>query len=137
MNIPAWVEPYINLPFIEGGDGPDGFDCGGLVRHVYEREKSVRLPSYSGPRSNTDIKAVARGLGTLEGYFRRIPLGEEMPFDILRILKWGAPCHVALVIVPGAMLHTEADSHSCWEEYRTPDLLPRIEGVFRYELHAS
>ena len=50
--IPPWVEPYIGIPFVEGGrsvadDG--GLDCWGLVTLIYREHYGIELPSYDGP----------------------------------------------------------------------------------------
>lgn len=36
----------IGKPFMDGGRGPDGFDCWGLVKEVYKRH-GIELPDYT------------------------------------------------------------------------------------------
>ena len=38
---------YLGTPYVWGGEDPDGFDCSGLVQHVYA-EIGIRLPRTTG-----------------------------------------------------------------------------------------
>lgn len=42
-----WVSKYIGLPFEDCANGPDSFDCWGLVRFVMENEFGILLPDLS------------------------------------------------------------------------------------------
>ena len=37
----------VGTPYRYGGNGPDAFDCSGLVAHVYEDALGIRLPRTS------------------------------------------------------------------------------------------
>ena len=43
-----WAQEYVGKPWRENADGPDAFDCWGLVRHVYRQQLKVELPPYPG-----------------------------------------------------------------------------------------
>lgn len=54
-----WWSGYVGLPFVDGGRGPLGYDCWGLVRAVYSDRLGVGLPSY-GEISAADLVRVSR-----------------------------------------------------------------------------
>ncbi|KZZ84452.1 C40 family peptidase [Bacillus sp. SJS] len=35
---------YLNVPYTEGGQSPDGFDCSGFTKYVYEKASGIYLP---------------------------------------------------------------------------------------------
>jgi len=39
-------EKYINIPYKQGGREEDGCDCYGLVKLIYEQERSIKLPDF-------------------------------------------------------------------------------------------
>lgn len=147
MNLPAFVRRYVGVPWLDYGRDLSGSDCWGMVRIVYAEQLSIELPAYSTGYSGTrkedapriaqlmtagkdDWVEVARRPPTL---MRELcPIGQARPFDVLLIRQWGVPCHVGLVVAPGAMLHIEEGVDSCVEEYDAPRWLPRIEGIYRW-----
>jgi cell wall-associated NlpC family hydrolase len=38
------IEKYLGKPFVDGGRGPDGYDCWGLVLAIYRNDFGVRIP---------------------------------------------------------------------------------------------
>lgn len=40
------VNLYVGKPWTADGMGPDAFSCWGLVRHIYEKYKGVKLNNY-------------------------------------------------------------------------------------------
>ncbi len=47
----ALARSYLGTPYVYGGASPDGFDCSGLVFHVY-REVGVSLPRTAGAQAS-------------------------------------------------------------------------------------
>jgi len=41
------VTDLIGKPFVDGGRGPDEFDCWGLVKFIYDREFGIDVPDYA------------------------------------------------------------------------------------------
>lgn len=39
-----WATGLIGLPYLEGGAGPEAFDCWGLVRYVFETVHGIKMP---------------------------------------------------------------------------------------------
>jgi len=40
-----WAAPLIGKPWQLGADGPDAFDCRGLVRHVWRSQRGIDVPA--------------------------------------------------------------------------------------------
>jgi len=41
-----WANDYVGTPWVSGGQGPDGYDCWSLVRHVNKKHFSRTLPLF-------------------------------------------------------------------------------------------
>lgn len=39
-----WAEAYIGKPWVLGGQGPDAYDCGGLVRAIARERFGLEIP---------------------------------------------------------------------------------------------
>lgn len=81
---------YIGIPYLWGGTSPKGFDCSGLVRHVFGME-GVGLPR------DTDRQALVGD---------EIPVGEASPGDLLFFGEGEPVSHVALAIGEGRFVHS-------------------------------
>jgi len=73
---------YLGVPYVWGGSTPRGFDCSGLVQHVY-RQLGVNLP-----RSSSQMRNSSRTV--------RIARGEARPGDLI----W-TPGHIAIYLGNG------------------------------------
>ncbi len=78
----------VGNPYVFGADGPNAYDCSGLVSAAYATV-GIKVGSYTG----TQAKAV-----------RRIPLSQAQPGDLLFFFERGA-AHVALYLGDGRMVH--------------------------------
>lgn len=129
--IPAWVGPYIGLPYKDKGRGPDGWDCWGGVRMVLGDVFGLDLPSYeeayvSGADRVAVPEAVERGLA--EGW-ERTDRREPGSLLILRIA--GRPWHCGLIVAPNFFLHWAPNTTSCMERLDSPMWSRRIAGIYR------
>lgn len=50
-----WSCKYIGLPYRQGGRGPDGFDCWGILRLIYQNELGIPLPELPGISAETAL----------------------------------------------------------------------------------
>lgn len=41
------LNDYLGKPWVMGANGPDAFDCWGLLEYIYLQEKNVHLPRYT------------------------------------------------------------------------------------------
>jgi hypothetical protein len=66
-----WVNSYLSCCYVDGGRGPDVYDCWGLVREVRHARLGKRLlPSYGSLR-NTSPKAFTRAYRTESSLMER------------------------------------------------------------------
>lgn len=131
--IPGWVAPYIGIPFVAHGRDRAGADCWGILRLALAEQFGVTLPSYTERYGSVTERAELAALirGEL-GPWREIPVSAVRAGDGL-LLRLLAPCHVALVVAPGWMLHVEQGKGTCLEDYRRPQWARRVVGAYRHE----
>ena len=136
--IPAWVGPYIGLPYADKGRTRTGYDCWGLVRAALDEVAGITLPDYADAYAtacdpHSVSQAVAAGL--TDGW-HAVPRGA--PFDLLILRIAGRPWHCALMVAHGLFLHVpppRADGMqilSCVERIDSPTWAKRIEGFYRH-----
>jgi len=132
--LPAWCASYIGLPFMAGGRTRDGLDCWGLVALVWAEHFGKPLPDYDGPfwTKGADYAAVGAAAQRFTDRFTPVEPGSERAGDGVLIRMRGAPIHVAVVVEPGKMLHIEAGTGACVEDYRGLAWRHRVVGFYRY-----
>ena len=89
MQPPAWVEPYVGVPFADLGRTREGCDCWGLVRLILAEQRGLVLPCYATSyRTETNWQGVAREIGTAQagGDWHRIDESEVRAFDVVSLL---------------------------------------------------
>jgi len=138
---PEWTRKYIGLPAQQYGRGPSHFDCYGLIKHAYEIDKGIDLPSF-GAAADEFVAAAEAQIERERSEWLEIPPGEEQEFDLIltyKVFKHGKnyilrPLHLGLVAQPGTMLHAEGRIGTCLENYReNPIWAKRVAGFFRHK----
>lgn len=136
--IPAWVAPYIGLPYEEKGRSRAGADCWGGVRMVLAEVFGVALPDYADAYTRTtdaDSVALAVTAGLADGW-QRVEQPSEGCLLILRIA--GRPWHCALMVNARQFLHWPPPDKqgrqqgSCLGRLDAPEWARRIEGFYRH-----
>lgn len=103
-DLPAWVECYRGKPFTRGGDGPDEFDCYGLVRAVLRNEWGVEAPAMDD-RWHFDAAAAIACARELPGSPWLAIDGAPAPGDVLTFAFPGQrELHVGIVVSARWML---------------------------------
>lgn len=135
-NIPNWVNSYVGIPFVDFGRDVAGTDCWGLVCLVYKNIYGISLPSYlSSYSSALDRPSVQSHIQdtTQEDDWDEILLGWEREGDLIITRHLGLPCHVALVVSKGWMLHAYPQRETVLESYERPAWNRAIHGIFRHK----
>lgn len=132
-----WAEPYVGIPYLDGGLDGHGCSCWGLVRMVLREQAGIDLPPH-GTIEARDLDAIARQVGAerISGDWTEVPAGDERRLDVV-LMSNGinrAPTHVGVVIEPGRMLHVEAKTAAVIVPLSRPMIAPRVIAIYR---HAS
>lgn len=116
-------ESYLRKPYRVGADGPDYFDCYGLVRDVSARFFDKTLPDIHRKDSDS-LKTIIRALSeTNEEWknYRKVRYPKDG--DIVRMIKGTSPLHMG-IWVGGKVLHTHQGVGVCWDDV----LLVKVKG---------
>lgn len=100
-----WAIQLIGLPWENGAQGPDAFDCWGFVRHVYQTQRGEVLPSVA---VDADLPlaarhAFAKGAADATGWVR-VDAAERQDFDVVLLTQARHPDHVGIWF-GGRLLH--------------------------------
>ena len=99
----------IGRPWVANAQGPDSFDCWGLVRYWFRTQMCVELPQT--PVDANDLKAVIEGLGALKSnkhIWEEVPLGQSG--QVIAMGKNARVSHVGVHIGGGFVLHCSRES---------------------------
>lgn len=155
LKIPAWVNAYNGIPFLERGRDRAGCDCWGLFRLIHAERYQIDLPDftgYAGTSSKADGQDIAR---LINGW---IDQGDWLPVD-WRIpgagpgangVRWPSlregdgvllrvdnqPWHIGIMVTPRIMLHTLHNEESHPEELDSQRWVYRILDIRRHRQHA-
>lgn len=126
-----WSARYVGIPSRDHGRDRDGCDCWGLVRLVYADELGIRLPGYDETYVSTEEHAAigAAIAGRPDAWFE---VHRPAAYDV-RLYRIGAhPCHVALHVGGGRMLHVTRGDAAKIEPTDSPVWEHRLVGIYRY-----
>jgi len=129
----AWVNKYLDVPFVERGRDRDGVDCWGLVRLVLMEQFGINVPRYDGEYMSTSENELLAGIVERErGGWVSVEPGEEQCGDVVLLAITGFPCHVGIVVDDGMMLNARNGVGIAVESYRRPFWNRRVRGFFRH-----
>lgn len=130
--IPAWVRPFVGLPFAELGRGPEAFDCWGLCRWALLQVLGLETPDYLDAYSDVgDEVAVPRAIR--DGLAAEwIEVNNPEPFDLVILKVAGRLMHVGLMVNSTEFLHAPEGQLSCVERYTERAWSRRVLGFYRH-----
>jgi len=121
------IADLIGKPFVDGGRGPDGYDCWGLASEVYRRF-GKELPDYKiccedAPRINQEME-------TQRPAWLKI---EAPTIPCLVVMKMGVAFinHVGVYIGEGKFMHTRDKIGANIARIDDPNWRKRIEGYYK------
>jgi len=128
VTLPAWVEGYRGRPFRRGSDGPDDYDCYGLVRAVLRDVFDASTPTLDGIHTLGTRERLRIALDSSDSPWRECD--GSLPGDVLAFRE--RELHVGVVVAPGWMLHALEESRTTTARFdRFPWLALRI-GAYRH-----
>ena len=127
-----WAEELIGRPYRTGGQGPDAFDCWGLVRWVIAQRFGRELPAILVELD--DLRAVLLAFRDHPERQRWTAVQEPDEGDCVLLRQSRHPIHVGvwLGVDGGGVLHAVEGNGVVFQRVR--DLLAsswRIEGFYR------
>ncbi|MHC5249209.1 C40 family peptidase [Enterococcus sp. LJL90] len=84
------AEAQLGKPYVSGAQGPNSFDCGGLVKYVYKQAVNIELPM---------------GTYNQEKYGRDVSMSALQPGDLLFYGNRGSTYHVAIYVGNNQMIY--------------------------------
>lgn len=123
------------LPYKYQGRSFDGVDCWGLVYLVYKTEFNIILPTYVDPSIPDSIETASfLILNALpSSHWHSIPECQASKGDVVIFTIGKFPAHIALIISPSKMLHTQKGCETVTEYYDSTKWKRRIYGFYTYE----
>jgi len=128
---PRDFEPYVGIPWEDGGRTRAGADCWGLFRMVYAEMLGIDLPAYSASYPTALDREVTTRLVN-GGKDDWIKVTEPRAGDGVLMYRMMRP-HVGIVIGNGLMLHIEKGAGAVIESYQSLRVAGTLEGFYRYE----
>jgi len=129
-----FTDNYIGLPFLPDGRSRAGLDCWGLICLVYQEQKMITLPAYSGiynVRSRKKLQEIAVLMERESKKWEQVVKPQD--FDVVRLrIEGKLASHVGLV-VGRSFLHIMETTQSTLEPLNSPVWKDRITGYYRYE----
>ena len=133
--LPAWVDDYRGRPFLRGANGPDAYDCYGLVRRVLLDRWGAHTPSLDGAWHLDAAARLAMAVDDPATPWLRVPGAALEGGDVLTFVDTAPPhqLHVGIVVAPGWMLHAQHDTGVVTARYdRAPWALLRFGAAWRH-----
>lgn len=128
----TWWGPYIGAPFVDGGRGPEFYDCWGLVTAVYATHRGIELPAY-GEISAHDLGRVSRAMAGYRDGWQQVETPEPFDVALMRLPLSARPGHVGIYVGDGMILHIEAKARAALESVKSVMIAERIIGYWRHE----
>ncbi len=119
-----WARQYMGKPWINGGQGPEAFDCWGLVRHVLAEHFNIQVPTVD---IDPDcLRGCIRALqnGKRDGTWRRVKTPGDGDVVLMAHAKYPSHIGIWLHVDAGGILHC---LRGCGVVYSTPIKL-RLSG---------
>ncbi len=112
------LDDLIGKPFVDGGRGPDFYDCWGLASEVFRRFGIV-IPDYRV--GALDQTAIFNAYRQYQGAWRELAPG-DFPVPCLIFMKFNSPVgnHVGVYIGGERFIHARAKTCSCIERLDHP-----------------
>jgi len=110
-----WASPYIGRPWQSGGQGPESYDCWGLVRAIYRSRYGLELPAVAVDADRPLAVRHAVAAGAAEKLWRAVTIDELEEGDVVVMSQALQPDHVGLWLDSGGVLHCARHVGVCFQ----------------------
>lgn len=134
----TWSSHYIGIPFKDQGRSPDGCDCWGLVRLIYNECLGIDLPTY-GEISSDDLANVSRAITTGKEGEVWYPVETPQSFDVAVMRFHGSKLvgHVGVMVNAAELLHAEKSIDAAMVPINHFTIRQRLVGFRRHKSRVS
>lgn len=119
--VPAWVNQYVGIPYLDEGRTREAVDCWGLVQLVYKDQYGIDLEDIM-----TEVEAIRHGKwfaverhGAQEG-------------DVMLFRTGAFQRHVGVAVDEHRMLHSDKNAATCIERYDAKKWSSKLERIYRW-----
>lgn len=107
-----WAAGYPGLPYRAGADGPDAFDCWGLVRHVFRHRFGIEFPPVIvGDDGADNVKAIKQS-ARVSG-MRPLPAGTPPAEGDIVIMRSRVRLHCGVALELAGRVCVLHAAHEC------------------------
>lgn len=139
MNLPAWLNAYVGIPYADGGHDLKSVSCWGLCHLVLKEQCGIETPTY-GEYSSLDLLSAAREFraNAESPLWRNVDLSERQPFDLILMhamtddKRHRVPGHCGILVTPDRLLHVWKETASVHMPIDHPRVRHRIISFHRH-----
>jgi cell wall-associated NlpC family hydrolase len=133
--LPAWVNDYIGIPFVEHGRSLNGWDCWGLVQHVAKEHYGKILPSFAATYARAENGAeIAELIDRTRPVVGAQQTARPDSGDLVVLTFRGYPCHIGVYLEDagqGWLLHVLPRIGTVLDRIDSIRNNRRVEGYYR------
>lgn len=136
-DLEAVAARLVGIPYLLGGrDVPRGLDCWGLVVAIYRDAFGVPLQRWDGIDTSSPDGALTATytITRASADWIEVENGRERPGDVVLLRRFGLPMHVAVVLGPGRMIHSDAPGGVTLARYDGATWAHRIVCFYRHPM---
>jgi len=127
------ITDLIGKPFVDGGRGPDEFDCWGLVKFIYQREMGINVPDYAisafeSDKINDTVQRDRKGWQEVE-----VVQPGDLMFFSMDYLDQSFINHVGMSVGTGSFIHVIRGHNVSVSKLRNHFWSMRYKGAVRWQ----
>lgn len=130
--IPAWIQEnsYTDVPYLNLGRDPRGWDCYGLVTYISQKHFGKILPDVHTYMNACDHSDVINTINSQLVAWKKVVTPESG--GVLLFNFRGHPVHCAMVLDHQWMLHVQKNCLTAVEDYTQQKWIQRYDGAYTY-----
>ncbi len=132
MIAPAWVEPFIGIPYKLKGRTESGLDCYGLAIHVLKKQFNIEIPDEMNYPDHVEFSKDAEIAIESHILSHWIPVSDHRAGDLAVFKIHGIKSHIGIIIDYNLILHTHSGIDSCLIRLDDKNWAKRFYGCYRY-----